>query len=268
MLWIAAFVTAFCLYLLVGDRVLYFALAPHVALLYATMNWDLLAVALATVGTLAYLRRRDGWSGVLFGPGAAAKIFPMFLVVLFVAARFRGGARRWIRSRGRDGDVGRGNLPFVLLAPTGWWEFFRYNAARLADWDSLWYLVCERTTGETCTNTRLVNLASVGSFVAWVAVGSSRRGVRTRVPSMDTRFPDPGAVPADQQGLLAAIQPVAAPMVRARVPSAGVVRALFELADLAGVRHALLVARLPPASTGGSPGCRSARSSSRSRSAR
>jgi hypothetical protein len=62
------------------------------------------------------------------------------------------------------------NLPFVLLAPTGWWEFFRYNAARSADWDSLWYVVCERTTGQTCTNTRLVNLASVGLFFAWVAV--------------------------------------------------------------------------------------------------
>jgi hypothetical protein len=171
MLWIAAFVIAFCLYVLVGDRALYFALAPTLAL-YATMNWDLLAVALATAGTLAYLRRRDGWSGVLLGLGAAAKIFPMLLVVPFVAARFRGqepdrGIRLAWAALGTWVAV---NLPFVLLAPRGWWEFFRYNAARVADWDSLWYLACERTTGDTCTNTRLVNLASVGLFVAWVAV--------------------------------------------------------------------------------------------------
>jgi uncharacterized membrane protein len=171
MMWIAAFVIAFCLYLLVGDRVLYFAIAPTLAL-YATMNWDLLAVALATVGTLAYLRRRDGWSGVLLGLGAAAKIFPMLLVVPFVAGRFRGeepdrGTRLAWAAVGTWVAV---NLPFVLLAPTGWWEFFRYNAARLADWDTLWHLACERTTGQTCTDTRLVNLASFGLFVASVAV--------------------------------------------------------------------------------------------------
>ena len=171
MMWIAAFVIAFCLYLLVGDRVLYFALAPTLAL-YATMNWDLLAVALATVGTLAYLRRRDVWSGALLGLGAAAKIFPMLLVVPFVAGRFRGeepdrGTRLAWAAVGTWVAV---NLPFVLLAPTGWWEFFRYNAARLADWDTLWHLACERTTGQTCTNTQLVNLASFGLFVAWVAV--------------------------------------------------------------------------------------------------
>jgi uncharacterized membrane protein len=136
------------------------------------MNWDLLAVALATVGTLAYLRRRDGWSGVLLGLGAAAKIFPMLLVVPFVAGRFRGeepdrGTRLAWAAVGTWVAV---NLPFVLLAPTGWWEFFRYNAARSADWDSLWYLVCERTTGQTCTNTRLVNLVSVGLSLGWVAV--------------------------------------------------------------------------------------------------
>ena len=74
---IAAFVIAFCLYMLVGDRVLYFVLAPTLAL-YATMNWDLLAVALAVGGTLAYLRRKDGRSGVLLGLGAAAKVFPCF----------------------------------------------------------------------------------------------------------------------------------------------------------------------------------------------
>lgn len=89
MLWIAAFVIALCLYLLVGDRVLYFALAPSLAL-YATMNWDLLAVAFATAGTFAYLRRKDGWSGVLLGLGAATKVFPLLLVIPFVAGRFRG----------------------------------------------------------------------------------------------------------------------------------------------------------------------------------
>jgi uncharacterized membrane protein len=62
------------------------------------------------------------------------------------------------------------NLPFLLLAPTGWWEFFRFNAGRVADWDSLWYVACQRTTGQTCTQTDLINAASLVMFVAWTAL--------------------------------------------------------------------------------------------------
>ena len=171
LMWIAAFVIALCLYVLVGDRALYFVLAPTLAV-YATMNWDLLAVAFAVAGTLAYLRRRDGWSGLLLGLGAAAKVFPMLLVIPFVTGRFHGKEPdRGIRlAWAAVGTWVALNLPFALTAPAGWWEFFRYNAARFADWDSLWYLACDRTTGQTCTNTPLVNAASLGVFVAWTAL--------------------------------------------------------------------------------------------------
>jgi uncharacterized membrane protein len=169
--WLAAFAIALCLYLMIGDRVLFFVLAPTLAL-YATMNWDLVPVALAAAATYAYVRRRDVWSGVLLGLGAAAKIYPMLLVVPLVAGRFRGrepdrgihlawaAAGTWIAA----------NLPFALAAPAGWWEFFRYNAARPADWDSLWFIACDRATGETCTNTGLVNVLSLVMFVSWTAV--------------------------------------------------------------------------------------------------
>ncbi|MCI0634953.1 MAG: glycosyltransferase 87 family protein [Actinobacteria bacterium] len=171
LLWLAAFWLAFCLYQMVGARALYFALAPTLAI-YATTNWDLLPAALATAGTLAYLRRRDVWSGVLLGLGAAAKIYPALLVIPFVVGRFRGrepdrgihlawaAAGTWIAV----------NLPFALGGTAGWWEFFRFNSVRAADWDSLWYIACERTTGAGCTNTRLINLASAALFVTWVAV--------------------------------------------------------------------------------------------------
>ena len=116
MMWIAAFVIALLLYLLAGDRVLYFVLAPTLAI-YATMNWDLLAVALATAGTFAYLRRSDAWSGVLLGLGAAAKLFPIFLVVPFVAGRFHGKEPdRGIRvAWAAAGTWIAVNLPFMVL---------------------------------------------------------------------------------------------------------------------------------------------------------
>ena len=70
-LWLAAFGVAACLYAMVGSRALYFALAPTLPI-YATTNWDLIPVALATGATLAYLQRKDVWAGVLLGLGAAA----------------------------------------------------------------------------------------------------------------------------------------------------------------------------------------------------
>lgn len=168
-LWLAAFVIAFCLYLMVGVRALYFALAPTLAI-YGTTNWDLLPVALATAGTLMYLRRRDVWSGVLLGLGAAAKLYPALLVVPFVAGRFRSREpdRGIYLAWASAGSWIAANLPFALAAPVSWWEFFRFNAARTADWDSLWFIACEWTTGLGCSNLRLINLASAALFVVSV----------------------------------------------------------------------------------------------------
>lgn len=171
LMWIAALWTALLLYMMVGRRVLYFALAPTLALA-ATNNWDLLAVAITTAATFAYIRRRDVWSGVLLGLGAAAKLYPALFLVPFVAGRFRGkepdrgihlawaAAGAWIAV----------NLPFALAGTSGWLEFFSFNASRPADWDSLWFLVCEQASGMGCTNTRLVNLGSLGLFIGWVAI--------------------------------------------------------------------------------------------------
>jgi uncharacterized membrane protein len=168
LLSIAAFVVLVCLYLLVGTRALYFAIAPTL-LIYGFMNWDLLAVALATAATLAYLDRRDVRAGALLGLGAAAKIYPALLVLPFVLGRFRdrepdrgihvawAAAGAWVAV----------NLPFALTAPKSWWEFFRFNAARPADWDSLWFVACNRLTGNLyCGHTGLINAASAALFVA------------------------------------------------------------------------------------------------------
>ncbi|MGZ5352383.1 MAG: glycosyltransferase family 87 protein [Actinomycetota bacterium] len=171
-LTIAAFVVALGLYLMVGGRALYFALAPTL-LAYAFVNWDLLAVAFATASTVMYLRRRDVASGVLLGLGAAAKIYPALLLVPFVAGR--------LRSREPDRAVHLAwaaagswivvNLPFAIGGTTGWWEFFRFNSERPADWDSLWFIACHRLSGEigSCGNTRVINVLSALAFVALFA---------------------------------------------------------------------------------------------------
>ncbi len=60
-----------------------FALAPGL-LLHATTNWDLVAMALAGLGLLAWARSRPLVAGVLLGLATATKLYPMlFLVPLF-----------------------------------------------------------------------------------------------------------------------------------------------------------------------------------------
>jgi uncharacterized membrane protein len=168
LLAIGAAVTAVCLYLLDARRALWFALAPSLAL-QAFVNWDLFAVALTAGATLAFFRRRDGWAGVLLGLGTAAKLYPVFLLVPFAAERLRerqpdraillwwSGAATWLAV----------NLPFAAAGLPGWWEFFRSNGARPADWDSLWYIGCRQLPA--CAPTGAVNLLSFMAFVGIVA---------------------------------------------------------------------------------------------------
>ncbi len=168
---LAASWVAVSLFRMVGRRALYFVLAPTLAL-YWMNNWDLVAVAFATAATLAYLRGRDGPSGVLLGLGAAAKIYPALLVIPFLAGRFRAGERdRGIRiAVAAAGTWIAVNLPFALAGTQGWWEFFRFSSERPASWNSLWYVACELATGAGCTNTPTINIASAVAFVVSVAL--------------------------------------------------------------------------------------------------
>jgi uncharacterized membrane protein len=192
LLSICAAIVAVCLYLLVGPRALMFALAPTL-LVYGFMNWDLLTVALATLATLAYLNRRDVWSGVLLGLGAAAKIYPALLVVPFVLGRFKE----------RDPDAGihlawaaagtwvAVNVPFAIASPSSWWEFFRFNAQRPADWDSLWFIVHHRLTGDLYFGaTKPIDVWSAILFVGIsVAVWMLRRRIDPDFPRWTFGFP-------------------------------------------------------------------------------
>ncbi|HWL90720.1 MAG TPA: glycosyltransferase 87 family protein [Actinomycetota bacterium] len=177
LLSVCAAVAAGCLYLIDARRAIWFALAPTLAL-QVFVNWDLLAVALATAATLAFVRRRDGWAGVLIGLGAAAKLYPVLLLIPFAADRLRGhqpdraillwwsAAATWITV----------NLPFAATGLSGWWEFFRFNGARQADWDSAWYVLCHRLS--LCVPTGLINIASLALLVAltsWVWMAKRHR---------------------------------------------------------------------------------------------
>jgi len=164
---IAAFVTAIGTYMVAGRRALLFALAPTL-LIYAFVNWDLIAVAFAVAGIVAYLRRRDVWAGIFLGLGAAAKLFPGLLLIPLLLGRLRerepdsaihiawAAAAAWLLV----------NVPFALLSFGSWSEFFRFNATRTPDYDSLWYIGCRTITGKPyCTHTDAIGIASLIVFV-------------------------------------------------------------------------------------------------------
>jgi uncharacterized membrane protein len=164
-----AVATAVMLYVANGSRALYFALAPSL-LVYGTVNWDLVAVAFATAGLLAFFLRRDGVAGASLGLGAATKLYPAMLAVPLVAQR--------VRERRADGAIVLGwttigawvvvNLPFAVLAFTGWLTFFRFNGERGSDFDSLWYIACRHL--DVCPSTRAINVMSLAIFLASVAL--------------------------------------------------------------------------------------------------
>lgn len=188
----AAVATAVALYAMVGSRALYLALAPTVVA-YAFLNWDLLAVALATLATAAYLSRRDVPAGILLGLGAATKLYPGFLVVPFALGRFREGEPdRGVRlTWAAAGAWLAANLPFALLAPGNWWTFFRFNTERPANWDSLWFIGCHRLTGQpACEHTALINALSLIAFLGGGVLVWRLRAARARgFPAWTFGFP-------------------------------------------------------------------------------
>jgi uncharacterized membrane protein len=189
---LAAGITTVCLYLIAGGRkALWFALAPTFVI-YGFMNWDLLAVAFATAGMLAFFRGRDVPAGVLFGLGAAAKLYPALLVIPFAAERFRNrepdrGIHLTWAAAGTWVVV---NLPFALFGLRGWSEFFRFNAHRGADFDSLWYIGCHLAGHDGCVPADVVNLGAIVAFVSATAlVWAIRRRRQPGFPTWTAAFP-------------------------------------------------------------------------------
>jgi uncharacterized membrane protein len=124
------------------------AASPLVAVHIFT-NFDAIAVAAAAVGMLAWARRRPALAGVAIGFGAAAKLYPAFLLVALLllclrAGRMRSAATTVAAAAATWAVI---NLPIVVLAPRGWWEFFGRNANRPVDIDSIYNSISAFTGG-------------------------------------------------------------------------------------------------------------------------
>jgi len=175
---VAAVVSVLCTALTAGATRLWdaalVALAPSMVLHLLT-NWDILAVAFAAGGLLAWSRRAPRLAGILFGFGVATKFYPALFLIPLGALCLRAGRVRefvqtlvatvvtalatwipvWLVAGYFTGTqrTGSGILSSVFsghrlagslfgggsatTAANGALRFFHLNSQRPADWDSL-----------------------------------------------------------------------------------------------------------------------------------
>ncbi len=96
-----------------------FALSPAL-LLHGTTNWDLVAVAFAALGMWAWARKYPLLAGVLFGLGAATKLYPVLFLVPLLGLCIRvKRMRAWNLAAAATLVTAVGlTLPFYLTAPS------------------------------------------------------------------------------------------------------------------------------------------------------
>jgi uncharacterized membrane protein len=118
-----------------------FALSP-IIFFTATVNWDFLAIGMAAIGLYLWAKRHPAWAGVFLGLGAAAKLWPLFILgpILVLALRSRKvGAWFWAAAATVVTWLVV-NLPVMILYYKSWYEFFRLNTTRPVDWGTFWYI--------------------------------------------------------------------------------------------------------------------------------
>jgi len=133
--------TAWLLFRMRDLRALLWSAAPAIVL-YAFHNWDLLAVAAATLGFYLWWSGRPTWAAVAFGVGGALKMYPLMflgpLALEFVWRRDLWGAVR-VALVGAGTWAGI-NLPFALVNFEGWYATYGFHRQRTANFDSIWQL--------------------------------------------------------------------------------------------------------------------------------
>ncbi|MFB7185425.1 glycosyltransferase family 87 protein [Streptomyces sp. NPDC056230] len=122
------------------------ALAPAFALT-ATINWDLLAVALTAAAMLMWSRKRALAFGVLVGLATAAKLYPLLLLGPVLVLCWRAGKWRefGLATLGAAGSWLVVNLPVMIFAPEGWSKFYTFSEERGIDFGSFWLIITQRT---------------------------------------------------------------------------------------------------------------------------
>ncbi|MFD7706117.1 glycosyltransferase family 87 protein [Streptomyces sp. NPDC059786] len=149
------------------------ALAPAFALT-ATINWDLLAVALTAAAMLMWSRGRALAFGLLLGLATAAKLYPVLLLGPLLILCWRAG--KW-----RDFGTAFGgaavawlavNLPVMLFAFEGWSKFYTFSQERGVDFGSFWLILTQRWGSPFLTTDNINTLATVLMLLSCLGIAA------------------------------------------------------------------------------------------------
>ena len=185
LLTIAAVIAVVCTALTAGRRrmdAVLLAGAPLLAF-HAFTNWDLLAVAFAAAGMLAWAKKAPAVAGLLIGFGGATKAYPMLLLIALGLLAYRAGRMRvWAKCTAWAVAALAATYaavwPFAgsYLSADGTshnnlWRFVELNQMRPADWDSLpfvlQYLGANFTAARLLVWTVVPALLILAFVVAW-----------------------------------------------------------------------------------------------------
>jgi uncharacterized membrane protein len=150
-------------------RLWWWALAPAIVL-YVGHNWDLLAMFLVV---LAIHRHRQGdaiGAGAAVGLGTAAKLFPALLLPLLLLTHLRRREFRQFVLTGAAAAVAWlvVNLPFAVIAPQRWAEFYTFSQERVGTFAATWTVL--QDMGMLATSVAQRNLYGTAAFVLGAAV--------------------------------------------------------------------------------------------------
>ena len=125
-----------------------FALSP-LLFLHAFTAWDLLAMAFASGALLAWARRRPVLAGTLIGLGAAAKLYPILLLVAIWTLAFR--TRKFAEAAWATATTVviwfAVNLPLAFAYHSSWWDYYRTSIHAPAERSTLWAIAKTMTAG-------------------------------------------------------------------------------------------------------------------------
>ncbi len=192
LLTVAAAVTVVAVAALAGRRRndAYFVAAAPGLILTAFINWDLLVVALAAVGLLAWARRRPAWAGVLLGLAVATKFYPLlFFGPMFLLCLRAGRLVPFAKALGAAVGVWLAvNLPVAIVAPHGWSEFYRFSQKRGIGWGSIWWLLDSYGVpffaGATVDRINATGMWGLVALCAGIAVLALAAPRRPRLPQL------------------------------------------------------------------------------------
>ncbi|MCW2695387.1 MAG: conserved rane protein of unknown function [Modestobacter sp.] len=171
------------------------ALSP-LLFVHAFTNWDVMAIALATLGMWAWAREHPVAAGLLLGLGTAAKLYPVLILgVLFVLCLRAGRLGPWLRAALAAALAWLVvNVPVAVLAPDNWARFFSLSDTRPANPESIWAMLlaltddhlldgplAEGQAPSVLNTTVAVLLVLAATGVAWLTLAAP---VRPRVPQV------------------------------------------------------------------------------------